>query len=164
MKSRLQSTARSFFNRFVPSVMRHRAERVLPAPPSSVWALWEDPSGWDQNMLAVRDVTVGPRGPGTVFEVRMRILGGLTTTQREEIVQYDPPRAFGVRGGQWGVSYRHGLTLEPIGDGQTRCVCDSEVTMRGPLRLAAPLIRRMEKQGLADRLRLLDEHVATRPS
>ena len=64
---------------------------------------------------------------------------GRKTTLTYRIVEYQPPHAVTFRGENSTVVSLDRITFEPS-DGGTRIVYDADLTLKGPLKLADPLL------------------------
>jgi uncharacterized membrane protein len=101
---------------------------VIDAPIERVWSELADIEGqprWMHEMKAVRLVTPGPVGVGTVGQADVRILG-IAVTDPVTITEFEPPHRFGIS--HEGTFKGHGLiTLEAGADGTTTIVRWDEV-------------------------------------
>jgi hypothetical protein len=79
-----------------------------------------------------------PLGEGTEFRLVASFLHR-ETTLIFRIVEYDPPNAVTFRGENSTIASLDRITFEPY-DGGTRIVYDADLTLKGPLRLADPLL------------------------
>ena len=96
---------------------------VIDAPIERVWAELADVEGqprWMHEMKAVRLLTPGPVGVGTVGEADVRILG-ISVSDPVTITEFEPPHRFGIS--HEGSFKGNGLiTLESGADGTTTIV------------------------------------------
>ena len=96
---------------------------VIDAPIERVWEELADVEGqprWMLEMKAVRLLTPGPVGVGTVGEAEVRILG-ISVTDPVTITEFEPPHRFAIR--HDGTFKGEGLiTLESGADGTTTIV------------------------------------------
>lgn len=96
---------------------------VIDAPIERVWDMLADIEGqprWMHDMKAVRLLTPGPVGVGTVAEADVRVFG-ISVKDPVAITEFEPPTRFGIR--HEGSFKGHGLiTLEPGADGTTTIV------------------------------------------
>ena len=114
---------------------------VVNRPIDEVWAILADlfnaprlPGG----SMALRMTSPGPLTLGSTAEGRRMILG-IESRIREEIVGWDPPHLLvATIEGRW-FSVIERFTLEAGPDG-TICTDDVEVVLRQPLKLLGPVI------------------------
>ncbi len=101
---------------------------VIDAPIERVWDVLADIEGqprWMHEMKAVRLLTPGPVGVGTVGEAEVRIFG-MSVTDPVTITEFKPPHRFGIS--HEGTFKGRGLiTLESGADGTTTIVRWDEV-------------------------------------
>jgi uncharacterized protein YndB with AHSA1/START domain len=101
---------------------------VIDAPIERVWEVIADIEGqprWMHEMKAVRLLTPGPVGVGTVGEADVRVLG-ISVTDPVTITEFEPPNRFAIS--HEGSFKGHGLiTLESGADGTTTIVRWEEV-------------------------------------
>lgn len=93
---------------------------------------------WDPAVVASTATTAGPYGVGTelLFEAG-RLGGGLRLRYR--VIEYEPPRLVRMAGGGVRWSSVDTLTVVPR-PGGAEVAYEADVELRGPLRLAAPLV------------------------
>lgn len=101
----------------------------IPAPPQEVWDYAADLARnveWMADAKSITFTSAQTEGTGTTFDCLTKV-GPLKTTDRIEVVEWDPPRALGIqhRGTVRGVGR---FTLEPIEDG-TRFTWTEELAM-----------------------------------
>ena len=107
---------------------------VIDAPIERVWAEVADVEGqprWMQEMKAVRLLTPGPVGVGTVGEADVRIFG-ISVTDPVQITEFEPPHRFAISH-EGSFTGRGLITLESGADGTTTIV-------RWEERLVPPLL------------------------
>ncbi len=93
---------------------------------------------WDPGVIEAERLTAGEVGMGSEFSLVARFLGrDAQLTYR--VVEYDPPHAVTVLGENATVISRDRITFEPS-HGGTRVSYDAELTLRGAMRLADPLL------------------------
>ncbi|HET9094043.1 MAG TPA: SRPBCC family protein [Solirubrobacteraceae bacterium] len=120
---------------------RYRATLETPRSPEEVFRYLSDFSTtreWDPGVITAERLTDGTVGMGSEFSLVARFLGrDAQLTYR--VVEYDPPHAVTVLGENATVISRDRITFEPSGGG-TRITYDAELTLRGVMRLADPLL------------------------
>ncbi|HVS84857.1 MAG TPA: SRPBCC family protein [Gaiellaceae bacterium] len=94
---------------------------------------------WNPDASNVVRVSPGPVGLGTVWEEEFRRVGHYVTT----IDAYERPRllSFDARNPRTDAHVRFEFASD--GDGATRVSCAVELTMKGGMRVAEPLLRPM---------------------
>lgn len=107
---------------------------VIDVPIDRVWAELADVEGqprWMHEMKAVRLLTPGPVGVGTIGEADVRVFG-ISVTDPVTITEFEPPHRFGI---SHDGTFKGGgrITLESGADGTTTIVRWDEV-------LIAPLL------------------------
>ena len=130
---------------------RYKATVDTPQAPTEVFAYLSDFSSaaeWDPNTVESVRLGEGPLGEGTEFRLVAAFLGRKTTLSYR-IVEYDPPKAVSFRGENSTVVSLDRITFEPA-DGGTTVTYDADLTLKGWLRVADPLL------GLA--LRRIGDH------
>jgi hypothetical protein len=93
---------------------------------------------WDPGVVEARRVEDGPVGAGSKFVIVARFLGR-ETTLTYEIVDLVPRVSVTLRGENSTVVSRDTITCKPDPRG-TRVTYDAELTLKGPLKLADPLL------------------------
>ena len=129
----------------------YNASVVTPRPPEEVFAYLSDFSTtaeWDPGVVEAERLTEPPIGEGSEFRLLARFLGR-ETPLTYRVVEYDPPRAVTVRGENSTVVSLDRITFEPEGEG-TRITYDAELSLKGPMKLADPLLG-LAFKGVGDR-------------
>jgi len=110
-------------------------------PPAEAFAYLSDFSTteeWDPGVVEAERHGDGPVAMGTEFRVVAEFLGRKSTLVYE-VVEFEPGEAVTVRGENATVVSLDRITFERVGAG-TRVNYDAELTLKGPLRLADPLL------------------------
>lgn len=94
---------------------------------------------WDPGVVEAERLNEAAVGEGTEFRLVAEFLGRKTTLTYR-IVEYDPPGAVTFRGENATVISNDRITFAPVGEG-TRITYDAELVLKGPLRIADPLLR-----------------------
>ncbi|MEZ5101336.1 MAG: SRPBCC family protein [Thermoleophilia bacterium] len=121
--------------------MRFRRAFRVDRPAGQVFAYAGDLrnlADWDPAVVASSATTAGPYGVGTELLLEAGLLGGRMRL-RYRVVAYEPPRLVRMAGGGRRWSSVDTLTVTPTGRG-SEVAYDADVELRGPLRLAAPLV------------------------
>jgi carbon monoxide dehydrogenase subunit G len=139
---------------------RYRAALDTPREREDLFAYLSDFSTtqeWDPGVIQAERLNDAAVGERTEFRLVAEFLGRKTALTYR-IVEYDPPRAVTFRGENATVSSNDRITFETVGNG-TRITYDAELALKGPLRIADPLLRLAFKRvgdralaGLTERL------------
>jgi carbon monoxide dehydrogenase subunit G len=120
---------------------RYQAAIDTPREREEVFAYLSDFSTteeWDPGVVEAERLNGGAIREGTEFRLVAEFLGRKTALTYR-IVEYDPPRAVTVRGENATVISNDRITFAAVGEG-TRITYDAELLLKGPLRLADPLL------------------------
>ncbi len=93
---------------------------------------------WDPGVTAVDQVAGEGAGPDSVYDVRLKA-GPREMELRYETVDYDPPQRILVRAESSLMVSLDEITVESSG-GATLVRYEADLTLKGPLRLADPLL------------------------
>ncbi|MGB0097938.1 MAG: SRPBCC family protein [Solirubrobacteraceae bacterium] len=147
----------------------YNASLETPHPLEEVFAYLSDFSStaeWDPGVVEAQRVGDAPLREGTEFQVVAAFLGR-ETRLTYRIIEYDPPNAVTLRGESSTVVSLDRITFEPSGEG-TRITYDADLALKGPLKLADPLLglafNRVGDRALAGMRKTLGtQHVVQRP-
>ena len=120
---------------------RYRASLYTTLPPEETFAYLSDFANaqqWDPGVTEASRLDAGDIGEGSQFRLLARFLGR-TVPITYRIVEYDPPAAVTFLGENATVTSRDRISFEPAGEG-TAVAYDAELALKGPLRLADPLL------------------------
>jgi carbon monoxide dehydrogenase subunit G len=123
--------------------MRIEEEFEVEAPPEAVYDLVTDPERlpeWQPTTKAVRREREGPLQPGERF-VEVHRAMGRDMESVVEAAELDRPRAFALHIVEGAVPLDGRWTFEATGAG-TRVLFVGEGDIRGPMKLARPLLAR----------------------
>ena len=112
-----------------------------PRPPAETFAYLSDFSTteeWDPGVVTAERLGDAPIGKGTEFRVVADFLGRKAALTYR-IVQFEPGSAVTLRGENATVVSLDRITCEPS-DGGTRVTYDADLALKGPLRIADPLL------------------------
>ncbi len=112
-----------------------------PRPPAETFAYLSDFSTteeWDPGVVTAERLGDAPIGKGTEFRVVADFLGRKAALTYR-IVEFEPGRALTLRGENATVVSLDRITCEPS-DGGTRVTYDADLALKGPLRIADPLL------------------------
>lgn len=121
--------------------MRFRRAFAVDRPAEQVFAYAGDLrnlADWDPAVVASTATTAGPYGVGTELVFATGLAGGRTRL-RYRVTAYDPPRLVRMEGGGRRWSSVDTLTVTPAAGG-AEVAYEADVVLRGPLRLAAPIV------------------------
>ena len=119
----------------------YRAALDTPREREDVFAYISDFSTsqeWDPGVVKAQRLNDAAVGEGTEFRLVAEFLGRKTALTYR-IVEYDPPRAVTLRGENATVISNDRITFEAADQG-TRITYDAELVLKGPLRIADPLL------------------------
>jgi carbon monoxide dehydrogenase subunit G len=119
----------------------YNASVDTPRPLEEVFAYLSDFSTtaeWDPGVVEAERLTEPPIREGSEFRLLARFLGR-ETPLTYRVVEYDPPKAITVRGENSSVVSLDRMTFEPAGEG-TRITYDAKLSLKGPMKLADPLL------------------------
>jgi len=94
---------------------------------------------WDPGVVEAERLNDAAVGEGTEFRLVAEFLSRKTALTYR-IVEYDPPRAVTFRGENATVVSNDRITFEAVDQG-TRITYDADLALKGPLRIADPLLR-----------------------
>jgi carbon monoxide dehydrogenase subunit G len=114
-----------------------------PRPREDVFAHLSDFSTtqeWDPGVAEAERLDEGPIVVGS----RVRLVAdfmGRKTPLVYEVTAIDPPASITLRGENASVVSLDTMTFAPTASGGTRIVYDADLTLKGPLRVADPLLK-----------------------
>jgi carbon monoxide dehydrogenase subunit G len=120
---------------------RYQASVETPRPRAEVFAYLSDFSStaeWDPGVVEAERIGDAPVREGTEFRLVASFLGRKTTLTYR-VIEYDPPNAVTLRGENSTVVSLDRITFEPS-DGGTRITYDADLALKGPFKLADPLL------------------------
>lgn len=120
---------------------RYTASLETTRSPADTFAYLSDFSTteeWDPGVIEAERLGDAPIGAGTEFRLLARFLGR-SNTLIYRIVEFEPSELVTFRGESATVVSLDRITFEPTGRG-TRVTYDAELTLKGVLRLADPLL------------------------
>ena len=120
----------------------YRATIDTPRAREDVFAYLSDFSStqeWDPGVVEAERLGDATAGEGTEFHLVASFLGR-TTPLTYRIVEFKPPAAVTLLGENATVISRDRITFEPSTQG-TRIAYDADLALKGPLKLADPLLR-----------------------
>ena len=119
----------------------YTASIETPRPPAETFAYLSDFSTteqWDPGVVEAQRIGDAPVGHGTEFRLVAAFLGRKTALTYR-IVEFEPREAVTLRGENATVISLDRITFEPS-DGGTRVTYDADLALKGPLRIADPLL------------------------
>ena len=118
-----------------------KASVDTPRPPEEVFAYLSDFSStaeWDPGVVEAERLGELPIGEGTEFRLLASFLGR-ETPLIYRVVEYEAPNAVTLRGENSSVVSLDRITFERTGAG-TRITYDATLTLKGPMKIADPLL------------------------
>lgn len=94
---------------------------------------------WDPGVASAQNVTVGPVGVGTKYDLQV-VFGKRTLPMTYEVTEWDPPNRVVLRGEGSAVTAIDDIRFEPAGKG-TRILYTADLRLKGLLRFAEPLLK-----------------------
>ena len=132
--------------------MAHARESVRsPRPQAEVFAYLSDfttTAEWDPGIKDAEQLTEGPIDVGTRVRV-VALFMGREVELVYEVTEFEPPRRIVLRGENATTLSIDEIVVEPDGAG-SRVSYDANLTLKGPLRLADPLLALVFRR-IADR-------------
>ena len=126
---------------------RYKASVDTPHPPDAVFAYLSDFSTtaeWDPGVVEAEHLGEAPIAVGSEFRIVADFLHRKTTLTYS-IIEHDPPNAVTFRGENSAVVSLDRITFERSGGG-TRITYDADLALKGPFKLADPLLALAFKQ------------------
>ena len=120
---------------------RYTASIETPRPPAETFAYLSDFSTtqeWDPGVIEAERLGDAPVGEGTEFRLVADFFGRKAALTYR-IVEFEPDKAVTLRGENTTVVSLDRITFEPS-DGGTRVSYDADLALKGPLRIADPLL------------------------
>ncbi len=120
---------------------KYKAKIATPREPGELFAYLSDFSNtleWDPGVVEASRLDDGPVAEGSEFRIVAALLGRKSSLLYR-VVEFDPPNVVTFRGINSTVVSLDRLTFESFGHG-TQLTYDAELTLRGPLKLADPLL------------------------
>lgn len=120
---------------------KYTATIATPRPLDEVFAYLSDFSNtleWDPGVVEATRLDDEPPAAGSEFHIVSEFLGRRTSLLYR-IVEFDPPRAVTFRGVNASVVSLDRLTFENFGGG-TQITYDADLSLKGPFRVADPLL------------------------
>ena len=114
-----------------------------PRPREEVFAYLRDFSAtqeWDPGVAEAARLDEGEIVVGSKVRVVADFMGRKTPLVYE-VTAIDPPSSITLRGENATVVSLDTMTFEPTDTGGTRIVYDADLTLKGPMRLADPLLK-----------------------
>ncbi|MDE3070906.1 MAG: SRPBCC family protein [Acidobacteriota bacterium] len=119
----------------------YNASVTTPLSPEQAFAYLSDFSTtaeWDPGVIEAERLGELPVGEGSEFRLLASFLGRQTPLTYR-IVEYDPPSSVTFRGENATVLSLDRITFEAAGAG-TRITYDADLALKGPMRVAGPLL------------------------
>jgi hypothetical protein len=134
-------------------------------PAAEVFAYATDPTKfyeWQQGVVSGKLESNGTPEVGDQCRTVRRI-GGAERPSTSELVRFDPPRAWSVRGIDGPIRARVDVTVEPLTESRSRLNIAVDFDGHGIGRLLVPLVvRRRARAEMPENLARLKQHVEAR--
>jgi hypothetical protein len=138
------------------------AEVDRPAP--EVFAYATDPSRfreWQQGVVEGHMDSQVPAIGGKC--VTTRRIGGANRPSTSELVHYDPPRTWGVRGIDGPIRAAVDVSVEPLTDSRSRLTISVDFVGHGVGKILVPLmVRREARKEMPDNMKALKQKIEAR--
>ncbi|MEW1952857.1 SRPBCC family protein [Terrabacter sp. NPDC080008] len=134
-----------------------------PAP--AVFAYATDPTTFHEWQQGVTSGTLESHGTPQLGDrcLTVRHIGGARRPSTSELVRFDPPRAWSVRGIDGPIRTRVDVTVEPLSDSRSRLAIAVDFDGHGLGRLLVPLVVRRQARGeMPENLARLKQRVEAR--
>ena len=133
-------------------------------PAAEVFACATDPSRFKEWQKGVVDGHMdGPDGGTPAVGARCvttRRIGGASRPSTSELVQIDPPRAWGVRGTDGPIRAAVDVLVEPVTDSRSRLTISVDFTGHGIGKILVPLmVRREARKEMPDNMAALKQRM-----
>jgi carbon monoxide dehydrogenase subunit G len=138
-------------------------DQTIARRPEEVFAYLEDPEKvvqWQAWAVEIEQETEGARGAGTRFRDVRKFLGRKIESTTE-FVEYDPPRALGIKVSAGPIPFRIRHTLEAAGDG-TRVAVHAEGEPGRFFKLAEPIVARTAERQIRNDFETLKDLLESR--
>jgi hypothetical protein len=136
----------------------------IDRPAAEVFAYATDPSRfseWQQGVLEGHMDTDAPAVGAKC--VTSRRIGGANRPSTSELVQYDPPKAWGVRGIDGPIRAAVDVLVEPLGDACSRLTISVDFVGYGIGKVLVPLmVRREAQKEMPENMKALKKQVEAR--
>lgn len=133
-------------------------------PAAEVFAYATDPSRfseWQQGVVEGHMDTEAPVLGGKC--VTTRRIGGANRPSTSELVQYDPPKTWGVRGIDGPIRAAVDLSVEPVTDSRSRLTIRVDFVGHGVGKILVPLmVRREARKEMPDNMEALKQKIEAR--
>jgi uncharacterized protein YndB with AHSA1/START domain len=135
------------------------AEINRPAP--EVFAYATDPSRFSEWQRGVVEGHMDTQAPALGAKcVTTRRIGGANRPSTSELVQYDPPRTWGVRGIDGPIRAAVDLSVEPVTDSRSRLTISVDFVGHGVGKILVPLmVRREARKEMPDNMKVLKQKI-----
>ena len=138
------------------------AEVDRPAP--EVFAYATDPSRFREWQQGVVEGHMDSQVPAIGAKcVTTRRIGGANRPSTSELVHYDPPRTWGVRGIDGPIRAAVDVSVEPLTDSRSRLTISVDFVGHGVGKILVPLmVRREARKEMPDNMKALKQKIEAR--
>jgi hypothetical protein len=138
------------------------AEINRPAP--EVFAYATDPSRFSEWQQGVVEGHMDTQAPALGARcVTTRRIGGANRPSTSELVHYDPPKSWGVRGIDGPIRAAVDLSVEPVTDSRSRLTISVDFAGHGVGKILVPLmVRREARKEMPANMKVLKQKIEAR--
>jgi carbon monoxide dehydrogenase subunit G len=135
----------------------------IDRPAADVFAFATDPSRFREWQQGVVDGHMDSQAPTVGSKcVTTRRIGGTNRPSTSELAQYDPPKAWAVRGIDGPIRATVDVLVEPVSDSRSRLTISVDFAGRGIGKILVPLmVRREARKEMPENMRALKRRVET---
>jgi hypothetical protein len=136
----------------------------IDRPAADVFAYATDPSRFSEWQQGVVDGHMDTGAPTVGAKcVTTRRIGGSNRPSTSELVQYDPPKAWGVRGIDGPIRAAVDVLVEPLGDARSRLTISVDFVGYGIGKVLVPLmVRREAQKEMPENMKALKKRIEAR--
>jgi uncharacterized protein YndB with AHSA1/START domain len=136
----------------------------IDRPAAEVFAYATDPSRFREWQQGVVEGHMDAQAPAVGARcVTTRRIGGASRPSTSELVQYDPPKTWGVRGIDGPIRAAVDVSVEPVTDSRSRLTISVDFTGHGVGKILVPLmVRREARKELPVNMKVLKQKIEAR--
>jgi hypothetical protein len=130
-------------------------------PAAEVFAYATDPSRFSEWQKGVVDGHIDSQTPTVGAKcVTTRRIGGANRPSTSELVQYDPPKAWAVRGIDGPIRAAVDVVVEPVTDSRSRLTISVDFAGQGIGKILVPLmVRREARKEMPENMEALKQRI-----
>ena len=136
----------------------------IDCPAVDVFAYATDPSRFGEWQQGVVDGHMDGEAPAVGAKcVTTRRIGGANRPSTSELVRYEPPKAWGVRGIDGPIRAAVDVLVEPVGESRSRLTISVDFVGQGIGKILVPLmVRREARKEMPENMRALKQLIEAR--